>query len=754
MRKGAALATGAIAALCTAASSGQEAPTISEMVVTATKREASIQDVPMSVQALGETVLAERGIADMATLAASVPGLSLGDGGPGYRTLYIRGVTTEYGSAGTTGVYIDDSFVQPGGIVQTIVEPMYFDLERIEVLRGPQGTLFGGSSMGGTVRFITRKPDLKHFAAATGAEASTTEHGGFNYEVDGLLNVPIVTDRVALRMVGAYRDKDGYTDKQIGDFSDPERAGADSAQRVENVNGERFTAARIQLTAMATDRFEIRPSLLYQRTYSPSFGAFDRPPSDDQRRGIEVAEPIEDELSLANLTLSYRWDDMQLMSSTSYSERDAWYEEDASDAVEEVVLPVFFGLPRGLFFATTYDGDRTEKTWQEELRLSSAPDNALQWVAGLYYDEYDQDNGFHWFVPGFSDVAFPVANDNFYQSESWLERKHQAAFAEITLPFAKRFTATFGLRWYRFESSTQSFNRDGEFNGGPQPDGPVLLSEEDGFTPRVSLAFDTGDQLLYATASKGFRPGAPNPRVPGVDTGSTCVQEFRDAGIEVSDQGDVEPYESDELWNYEVGARTSWAGGRFVANMAVYRMHWDDVQSLFIAPCFFAATVNFGQARLTGVELDYDLAVTSQFELSGGVNYNESIISEDVPTLGVSKGDQMPSAPKWSGNVNGRFAFPLLGGDGYALLTVRYVGESFRTFDHSDPRTFQESYTLIGGRLGLDRDTWHVSLFGENLGDDDPAVFHFLSSFFAPTSYVRMFPLRGRTFGVTVRKDF
>lgn len=751
-----AMATGGVlAALCAPMLLAQQPIVLDEIVVTATKRRMSVQDVPMSVQALTETALAQQGITDITGLAASVPGLSVADGGPGYRTLYIRGVSSEYGSAGTTGVYIDDSFVEPGGIVQTIVEPLYFDLDRIEVLRGPQGTLFGGSSMGGTVRFITRQPDLDSFAASAGTEASFTEDGGFNYEIDGLLNLPIVSGRSAVRIVGTYRDKDGFIDKLIGDFSDPARQGTGPVTKVRDVNDERFSGARIQLAVHATERLEIRPMLFYQKTESSSFGAFDRPPGQgDQRRGIDVDEPIEDELTLGNVTLTYNWDSVQLLSSTSYSERDAWFKEDASDSTEETVLPDFYGLPRGLFFNTTYDGSRKETSLQEELRFSSTGEGGLQWVGGLYYDEYEQDNRFDWFIPGFSAVGFPVPNDNFYGSSSHPERTHKAAFAEVEWPLTERLKATVGLRWYAFRSKRQSVDRDGELNGGPLPDGPVLSSTEDGVTPRFSLAYDFGEQLLYGTASKGFRPGGPNTPVPAVSTGSTCVAEFRAAGINVSDDGDVEAFESDELWNYELGAKTSWAENRFTINGAVYRMQWNDLQSLFVAPCFFGAAVNFGKASLTGIELDYRIALTRAFEVSGGINYNEAEIAEDAPALGVSKGDALQNAPKWGGNINARYGFPMLGGDAYVLAAARYVDDSFRSFDHSDPRTFQDSYTLINARIGLQRDSWELSVFGDNLADDDPGVFHFISSFFGTASHVRMFPIRGRTVGVTFRKDF
>ncbi|WP_129647899.1 TonB-dependent receptor [Peristeroidobacter agariperforans] len=742
--------------LCSTASLAQQTGgMLEEIIVTATKRSERLQDVPISLQALTEASMAEQGITDVTGLVASVPGLSLADGGPGYRTLYIRGVASEYGSAGTTGVYIDDAFVQPGGIVQTIVEPLYFDLERIEVLRGPQGTLFGGSSMGGTVRFITNKPDTTQFAAAAGAEVSYTQDGGFNYEIDGMLNVPLASDVAALRIVGAHRDKDGYIDKLIGDFSDPAREGSGSIRTIENVNDEEFSAVRVQLAVTPGERLAIRPSFMYQKTTSESFGAFDNPPDNyDQRRAIDVKEPIEDELKLGNLVVTYDWEGVQLLSSTSYSERDSWFKEDASDSIEETVLPDFYGMPRGLFFYSTYDGSRFEESFQQELRLASTGEARLSWVAGVYYEDYDQDNGFDWLVPGFSDAVFPVADDNFYHSKSWLNRKQKAAFAEGTWSITENLKATVGLRWYEFQVERQSYDRDGEMNGGPLPDGPVYSSKEDGVSPRFSLAYDFGDQMIYATASRGFRVGGPNSSVPGVDTGSTCVAEYRAAGIGVTDDGDVEGFESDELWNYEIGAKTAWADNRVVVNAAAYRMNWNDLQSLFLPACFFGATVNFGKATLTGVEVDYRIALTSALELSGGINYNDAEIAEDAPVLGVSKGDRLQNAPEWGGSVAIRYGFPMFGGDGYSLATARYVDDSFRSFDHSDPRTFQDSYTMVGARIGLRRDQWELSLFADNLLNEQPAMFHFISSFFGTASHTRMFPMRGRTIGMSFRKDF
>jgi iron complex outermembrane receptor protein len=185
------------------------------IIVTARKREEALQDVPISVAALSGDQLAQQGLSDTAELATAVPGITMQDGGPAYRSVFIRGVASERGNAATTGFYIDEAPAQPGGTVQSIVEPLYFDVARVEVLRGPQGTLFGGSSMGGTIRIINNAPDPSKEAAAVGGDASFTRDGGFNWQANGMVNLPLAQDVAALRIAGSYRKRDGYIDKIV-----------------------------------------------------------------------------------------------------------------------------------------------------------------------------------------------------------------------------------------------------------------------------------------------------------------------------------------------------------------------------------------------------------------------------------------------------------------------------------------------------------------------------------------------------------
>jgi iron complex outermembrane receptor protein len=200
------------------------ASTVDDVIVTARKREESLQAVPISVAAYSEEALARQGITDIAQLARAVPGVSIQDGGPGYRSVFVRGVTSERGNSPTTAFYYDETFVPPGGVVQTVIEPIYFDVQRIEVLRGPQGTVFGGSAMGGAIRVLPNAPDASAgLGGALGADLSSTEDGGVNWTASGFVNLPIVADTLALRIAGSARRDEGYIDELTGTFTGADR---------------------------------------------------------------------------------------------------------------------------------------------------------------------------------------------------------------------------------------------------------------------------------------------------------------------------------------------------------------------------------------------------------------------------------------------------------------------------------------------------------------------------------------------------
>ena len=720
---------------------------IEEIIVTATKRAESIQDIPVSVAAFSGEQLFSQGISDFSELATAIPGVSLQEGGAGYRSVYIRGVSSERGNSPTTGFYLDEAYVPPGGVVQTIIEPIYFDVERVEVLRGPQGTLFGGGSMGGTLRVINNKPDPSGFAAAVGAELSGTTDGGFNYELSGMVNMPLAEDKAALRIAGTWRDRDGFIDRLVGDFSDPARAGVGAIERVEDVDDEQVANIRAALQVNATDRLTITPSLHYIDLETGGFSAFDTPTSTrDQRRQVNFDETVQDEFILGNLLVEYDLDDYQILSSTAYSNRDTFFIEDGSDFTVESFLLVPFYVETGV------DGTRDEDLLTQELRFSTTGDQRLQFVTGAYYEKYERDAGLLWIIPGaaatfpaFAPFFFP--NDVAFDQQTALDRRQFALFGEAEYSITEQLSLSVGLRYYDYKIETQNINRGVAEN-------PVTANE-DGVNPRISLSYDfTDEHMVYATVAKGFRPGGPN-RVFTPQSDAACRTTFEDAGLSVSPEGQIEAFGSDSLWNYELGAKTQWADGRFTANVAGYYIEWDDIQQLFFPPCGFGATANFGKAEIYGLEVDFNLLLTENFSLFGGFNYNDAEIAEDIPELNVTEGTEVQSAPKWGVNLSARLDFETpLNIPGFALINYRYVDESFRDFTRNNPNKFHESYSLVNARVGLVNEDWQVAVFVDNLTDEAPAVTNFLSTFGPVASRERNFTLRPRTYGVTFRTDF
>jgi outer membrane receptor protein involved in Fe transport len=715
---------------------------LDEVVVTARKREESLQDVPISIEAISGEALANQGIRDTAGLIGRVAGLSIQDGGPGYRGVYVRGVASERGNAPTTAFYIDESYVPAGAIVQSIVEPLYFDVERVEVLRGPQGTVVGGSSLGGAVQIINNAPDLARFSSAVGAELSSTTDGGMNYQMSGILNIPLAVDRAALRVAGSWRDRDGFIDRLVGPLN-LQRQFTGASRRLEDVNGDQSRSARVALTWQATDALAIKPSFFLQRTEVDNFGSFDRPGSTvEQRRYFDVQEPVYDEARIGNLTVTYDFANAQLLSSSSRSVRKASFSEDGTDYLAEQ----FF---RGVYLPNTFSPNYRETLFTQELRLVSRGEGRLSGVAGAYLEKFDRDVESIWVVPNLNATvpgsALFCPNNTCFNQVSDFDREQRALFGELNLRLTDRWTLTGGLRWYEFDIDSATV--------GAAP----TSATEDGVSPRVSLSFKPGaNSTLYATYSEGFRPGGPNRLLPAARI-APCQAQYAQAGITIPASGQIPPYESDALENYELGAKLRWADGRITTNAAVYRIDWVDIQQLYFPPfpCGFGSNQNFGKAKIQGVELDFNARPTETVSLFGGLNYNDAQIDEDVPALGVRQGLQIQNAPEWSGNVNLQVDFAGLGSpQAFAILTVRYTDDSLRDFEVSNPAKLQDSYTLVNARVGTTLAGWNVALFVDNLTNDDPGVMNFLSSFGPVPSRERMFAIQPRTFGISVRKNF
>jgi outer membrane receptor protein involved in Fe transport len=283
----------------------------------------------------------------------------------------------------------------------------------------------------------------------------------------------------------------------------------------------------------------------------------------------------------------------------------------------------------------------------------------------------------------------------------------------------------------------------------------VTRSKEDGFSPRASLSYKLSPgNLVYATASRGFRPGGPGRRLTPLFA-TRCRAQYAAAGIGIDADGTVDPYGADSLWNYEVGLKTQTSDRKLTFNAAAYSIDWKNIQQLYFPSCGAASTQNFGKARIRGLEADFNLKLVDQFALFGGVNFNSAKIAHDIPELGVLKGTALQNTPKFSANLNARYGFDgPFGSQAHILANVRHIGKSFRDFDRTNPAKYQDKYTLVGLRAGMDFGAVEATLYVDNLFDKAPVISNQLSSFGLIPSRERGFTVQPRTAGVSFRADF
>ncbi|MBS0364367.1 MAG: TonB-dependent receptor [Proteobacteria bacterium] len=739
------------------------APTaLAEIVVTAQKRSQNLQDVPLSIAAFDNRSLQETGVQDFNDLAARVPGVALNSAGPGRSSYSIRGIASIGGNAPTTGVYVDETPILPSGGdgANASIDPDLYDLARVEVLRGPQGTLYGSSSMGGTIRLITNQPELARSEGSVHAEGSYTEHGSGNVRLDGMVNLPLIQDRVALRLVGTYKNYSGFIDREVGVWA-PQPADYSSSvpnpppypvspaaptRIVRNVNTEERYSLRAVMKIAVSDTLTVTPSVWMQRLNMgapPDFDVVTGQSSGSlvQRRPFDVSEAYHDRFTLANLTVNDQLSFGSLVSSTSYMHRTVYTPDDETEALE-------LAYPQGRFVANSYAPTVTTREFTEELRLNIAPQGSpFSGVVGAYYNDSNRHYSVWYNIPGY-DALFrgsptslflfgpgPLDDVNYSQHGDYSPRQ-EAAFAEGNYDLTQKLKLTAGLRWYRMQYDTIR-NEDGLSNGGPSISTGSAVNT--GVNPKLSLSYQfEHDVLAYATASRGVRPGGTNTSDLAA---KGCGQDYG-------------PYQPDSLWNYELGGKTRWLDGRLTANGAVYYIKWKDVQQGETLPCSYQITQNAGAANVTGAELELQAQITPALQVSAGAGYTHAVLAEDAPNLGGFKGQQLQNVPRWNGGASVRYAFGLASYRAFVRADYQYVGESFPDFARSDPATFQRAYSLTDLRAGVTVHDWELDLFMDNAFDKQAYLSRFISDNYDAASRSRMFTNRPRTVGLSVQRSF
>jgi len=696
----------------------EEAMAIEEVIVTARKRSQALQDVPLAVTALSQNYLNKLGADDFMDYAMTVPGMSFVDKGVGARKVVLRGVST--GTDGernpTVGVYIDELPVTAGGPYPDL---KLVDVERVEVLRGPQGTLYGVGSMGGTLKIVTNKPHTDSFEGMVSGEVSTTRKGGESFSFDAMANVPMIEDKLAVRAVGYYRDEAGFIDNIALDQKD--------------ANDEEVRGGRLAARLNATENLTITGTVLAQNTDANGRPAEDiladgTPEYDEYEQFRLWQETLEDDFVVANVTLDYDFGWGDLVSSTSYFDRDRETFTDVS-----TFFAGFLGLP------VVQNDFSNSEVWVEELRLSSKDDVPLQWLIGGFYYDQDEDSG-----QSFPSEGAPVGSglENLGQAFTLKDEKQKAVFGELSYNVTDAFQLTAGLRWFKTKQNFYGENRGLLFGTPIDTDTPGIRSgaaSSDVLNFKFLGSYEVSeDILLFAQAAEGFRQGGALAALPdNAVTGEPAPTQF----------------DPDSIWNYEVGIKSTWLDNRLLFNLSAFYIDWTNIQTLVRREDGISYTGNGGEATSKGFELETSAQVTSSFNLRLSATYTKAQLSENAPLIGGLKGDQIPGVPKFSMNVGGEYRRSVSTDlDGFVRADLSYVGSTVNAFELSAARPSfdQDSYALVNMRVGVSAEGWSVTAFVENLFDTNPSLY---VETLLP-GVIQKNTLRPRTFGLSARTRF
>lgn len=720
-----------------------------EIVVTAQRRTQTLLEVPMSVTAITGVELDEKGITDFLDYAISVPSLSFGFNGAEARgsrnTIAIRGVS----GTNTTGYYVDDTPIPYG------VDPHLFDVERVEILRGPQGTLYGAGSMGGTVKIITTEPDPSQFTSSLRAGLSYTKEGDLNSEISAAANLPVLQDRIGARVSAYYETRSGIYDRVFGESLPyyPDAPTANLAGVDENVDGSETYGGRVALNFNLMPNLEIIPSVYWQSTKEAGAPQTDTDPGEfEQFRVYNIQEPYEDRHMLANLTIRYDFGAADLTSSTSSFNR-TWKE---TEDITEVIDTFFRGAyanPDAPPFPLPIFNSRDQDRIVQEVRLSGTQ-GSLHWLLGGYYQWVDTDRiaslipeGMaadpNYFDFGVDDIFF-VSQDSFRTTE-------KAVFADLTWQLTQELEISGGLRY--FDNETESArNSGGLFDAGVLFSGRT--SAETDMTPRFAIRYALSDQSsIYSTASKGFRLGGTNTTLP-----STCDAELAARGIQ-----SPESFGSDNLWNYEIGSKGRLLSDALSVNFALFLIDWNDIQQNSRLPsCGFSFTDNVGAAEIKGFEVEATYTPSEALKLGLTVSQNDSQVTDAGEGTAAEDGDQLLNTPEWKLTASAEYDFRIGGRDGFFQIDYQYFDNSWSTFNQNDPEILVESepylprdeFQIVNARMGVFIEDVQLILFVNNLFDEHANLGDARSIGLEFPGRPRLLTNRPRTVGLSARINF
>ena len=723
------------------------------IVVTAQKREQNLQDVPVAITAIGTEKLDQLQVKEFADVVKFLPSVTIQQAGPGFAQVYFRGVASgenanHSASLPTVGTYLDEL---PITTIQGALDLHAYDLARVEALAGPQGTLYGASSMAGTIKLVTNAPDTSGTYGSGGVEVNNTAHGDFGTVFEGFVNARI-SDNAAARLVGWYRKDGGYIDNIAGrrTYASSGITQNNAALVEENYNDVETYGARLALGIDLNDSWTIRPAVMGQIQKADGSFAQERSgqtnkelqtvqynPEGSKDKWIQAALTIEGKIGTWDVTLAGGHLKRKTETQSDYSDYAYFYDALAGYG------NYFYDNAGNLVNPNQYiQGiDRYNKTFGE-LRVASPADAPFRVIAGLFYQRQSHNIEQNYIIDNIADsITVTGTASNIWLTKQQRVDRDYAAFGEASFDVTDKLTLTGGLRYYKYDNSlvgffgysagyspdkfdpiSGAFIKDGTgeaacngrpaiVRGSPCTNVDKSTSDTD-FIHKLNATYKLSDDaLVYATWSRGFRPGGINRR------------------------GTLPPYGADELDNYELGWKTTF--GAFRWNGAVYQEDWNGIQLSFLGANGLTEIRNAGIARIRGVEMDLGYR-QGGFTFNTGFSYNDATIRRDFCAISnatfdcttpgnsllAPAGSRLPTTAKFKGNAIARYEFPVGGFDGHVQFAVNYIGSR-----RNDLRPAQNAikgnlpaYTTADVSVGIKDDIWRIDLFATNLFDKNGIV--------------------------------
>lgn len=729
------------------------------VTVTATLREQSLADIPFSVAAPSARALRERGVDNLESIAINVAGFSVQNLGPGQNQVALRGASSgqiardQPGVKEQVGAYLDDV---PISLSLFTPDLDLFDVSRVEVLRGPQGTLFGSGSLSGTVRYISGQPELG--VRSTFGEIGSNAIGGgsMGSSVKLGVNAPL-TDKLAARIVGYYNQMGGFMDAVQPNLSTKS-----------DVNDGSKAGVRASVKFAPNDRFSITPRIVAQRVKTNGWNRIDafnilanpytttRPKVTlgEREQFTQIGEPFTDDFFLGDVNMRWDFGATNLTSISSASTRDVLVVRDAG-ALTSSITGGSVGLPERVYTLDAPLDDATNvKTFTQELRLAGSS-NRTRWVAGAFYSNNRRDYGQSLMVRGFQALSgiptkgLAAQTDELFYSDLGYDLSQIAVFGEGTMTVREGLDLTAGLRWYKFDE-TRSQIFDGLF--GNDDNGKKLVSvpgstNANGFAPRLMASYKASATTTFnAQVSRGFRLGGINDPLnkPLCTAQDLATFSGRDS------------WKDETAWNYEVGAKSEMAGGKATLNASAFNMDISDLQLIVTAgSCSSRLVFNVPKARTQGVEIEFNARPNEHWDFSVSSSMNNSALRSTLTSTpstgavsvvsGIKKGNRLPSVPQVQGSAAASYRWRLQSGWNASMTgTVNHVGSRYTQIDDLaagfgavDLNSFGKNtiggpltqstfrfdpelpaYQLLNLRFGLNRGRWEASFFANNITDE------------------------------------